>query len=66
MATAENHVVSYDIEGWVKAALRAWAREYEEIQIVGHTTEGQSWIEILIDHASIARVEVRKIPQLVG
>jgi hypothetical protein len=55
--------VTWDVEGWVKAALRAWARDYEEIQIVGHTVpNGQPWIEIVVDHVPIARVEVRKIP----
>jgi len=64
MQTTESHV-SWDVEGWVKAAMCAWAREYEEIQIARYTQDGQSWMEILIDHVPIARVEVRKIPTLV-
>jgi len=44
----------------------AWARDYEEIQIVGHTQSGERWQEIVVDGVPIARVEVRKIPLLVG
>lgn len=63
MVASESHV-SWDVEGWVKAAMRAWANGYEEIQIVGHSAGGERWIEIVVEHVPIARVEVRKIPFL--
>lgn len=34
-ALEESHV-SWDVEGWVKAALRNWAHGYEEIQILSN------------------------------
>jgi len=65
MAVQESPV-TWDVEGWVRAAMCAWARDYEEIQIVGHTQSGERWQEIVVDGVPIARVEVRKIPLLVG
>jgi hypothetical protein len=59
MVASESHV-SWDVEGWVRSALAAWAREYEEIEIV----RAGRFIEVLVDGVAVARVEVRKIPLL--
>lgn len=62
MATrVEESPVTWDVEGWVKAALRNWARCNEEIQVVGHSAEGgERWIELWVDGREIATVLVRK------
>ena len=55
----EESPVTWDIEGWVKAALRNWANKHDGVQIVGHTSEGASWISIHVDGRKIASVFVR-------
>lgn len=59
LAHEESHV-QWDVEGWVKAALCNWARDYEEIQIGRFTTEGRSRIVINVEGVPIATVTVRK------
>jgi hypothetical protein len=61
--SVQESPVTWDVEGWVRAALRAWARDYEEIE-VSRTLRGD--LVILVEHVPIARVEVRKIPIAVG
>ena len=46
----EDHPVSWDVEGWVRAALRAWARDYEEIQVV----RGERCLEILVEDLPVS------------
>lgn len=52
---AQESPVSWDVEGWVKAALRSWAREDERVQIVAHA----AGISIFVDGREIATVTVR-------
>jgi hypothetical protein len=61
--SVQESPVTWDVEGWVRAALRAWARDYEEIE-VSRTLGGD--LVIVVDSVPIARVEVRKIPIAVG
>ena len=56
-ALEESHV-SWDVEGWVKAAMRAWANGYEEIQV--HTCPDGRGIEILVHGEPVAVVRVRR------
>lgn len=58
-AQIESHV-NWDVEGWVKAALRNWADGYEEIEV--HAAGGE--IEICVYGRPIATVLVRKLSPL--
>ena len=61
MSVQEESPVTWDVDGWVKAALRNWANRHEEIQIVGHSAEGgERWIEILVHHRRIATILVER------
>ena len=55
----EESPVTWDIEGWVKAALRNWARGYDEIRIDGHTAGDERWISINVHGEQVAVVTVR-------
>ncbi len=57
--TPEESPVTWDIEGWVEAALRNWAREDELVQVVGRTNGGLRWIAIHVDGREVATVLVR-------
>jgi hypothetical protein len=55
----EESPVAWDVEGWVKAALRNWADGYDEIEVHGHRSEGgERWIELTVYGRPVATVLV--------
>lgn len=57
----EESPVTWDIEGWVKAALRNWASGYDEIKITSMVFGGESRISIHVHDRKVATVAVKNL-----